>query len=268
MSHAIAIKDLVVVLKGRRILASVTAALQSGGMIALIGPNGAGKSTLLRSMAGLVASEQGEIRVDDQLLHSIDPVVRARRIAYVPQERTVAWPLPVRAVVALGRLPHQTARSIETNADRRAIDAAMAAMDVTALADRPVLDLSGGERARVLMARALAQEPGILLADEPASGLDPAHQWALFEHLAQLATHGVLVIAAMHDLTLAARFSTHIVLMDEGRIVATGTPESVLAPQTLASIYGITAETREIDGRRVIVQTGLSSQHAPRSRRS
>src|SRR5262249_13317369 len=159
----------------------------------------------------------GSLLLDGRALGDWRPLARARSLAYLPQERTTHWALSARAVVALGRLPHQPMGAGESPTDTRAIDAALAAMDIGHLAGRPVSDMSGGERARVLVARALAQEPQALLADEPAAGLDPAHQLALFHHFARLASAGRTVVVALHDLSLAARFCHRIVLMQAGR---------------------------------------------------
>jgi iron complex transport system ATP-binding protein len=257
MTGTIAIDGLSVALKGRRVLDSVTVQIKPGALIGLIGPNGAGKSTLLKTLAGLIASDAGSISLDSHVLQEIDAATRAKRIAYIPQERTLAWPLPARAIVALGRLPHQGPRTLETAEDMRAIDAAMAAMDVSAFAERPSLELSGGERARVLIARALAQESDILFADEPAAGLDPAHQFALFEHLSKLAEAGRIVVVALHDLMLAARFAPQIILMSQGRIVAAGSCASVLTAKRLSQVYGIAAQTVMVDGRPMLVPVGL-----------
>ena len=173
-------------------------------------------------MAACSAPVAGTVRADGRPLSEWDRQPFARTLAYLPQDRIVHWALTARAVVALGRLPHQPPGAGESAADARAIEAALAAMDVTHLAPRPVLEMSGGERARVLVARALAQEPAALLADEPAAGLDPAHQLALFRHFARLAAEGRTVVVALHDLSLAARFCHRIVLMHEGRVVAAG----------------------------------------------
>ena len=156
MTGAMTVDGLSVTLKRRRVLDGVTCQLPAGALIGLIGPNGAGKSTLLKTLAGLIASDAGTISLEGRALVELDPMTRAKRIAYIPQERTLTWPLPARAIVALGRLPRQGPRTLETAEDTHAIDAAMAAMDVSAFAERPSLELSGGERARVLIARALA----------------------------------------------------------------------------------------------------------------
>ncbi len=244
-------------LKGRPVLAGVDFSAQPAEVTAVIGPNGAGKSTLLRALAGLLLPTGGMVLADGRRLGEWERGALARSLAYLPQDRTVHWALTARAVVALGRLPHQPPGAGESAADTQAIDAALAAMDVTHLAPRPVLEMSGGERARVLVARALAQEPSVLLADEPAAGLDPAHQLALFAHFAALAGAGRTVVVALHDLSLAARFCHRIVLMHGGRVVATGTPQDVLTAQHLAAVYRIDARYATLDGVPIVLPVGL-----------
>jgi iron complex transport system ATP-binding protein len=237
----------------REVLRGLDVVAEPGQMTAVIGPNGAGKSTLLRVLAGLLTASAGEVTLAGRMLADVTPQARARSLAYLPQERTVHWALNARAVVALGRLPYQSMGAGESVADAHAIDAALAAMDIAALADRPVLEMSGGERARVLVARALAQEPAALLADEPAAGLDPAHQLGLFHHFAALADAGRTVVVALHDLSLAARFCHSIVLMQAGRTVAAGAPRDVLTREHLAAVYGVDARYATIDEMPVVL---------------
>jgi iron complex transport system ATP-binding protein len=246
-------RDLGVALGGRQVLRGIDFSAPAGRLTAVIGPNGAGKTTLLRALAGLLAPAAGEVALDGRPLAGWERGERARSLAYLPQERIVHWGLAVRVVVALGRLPHQPPGAGESAADRAAIDAALATMDIAHLARRSVLELSGGERARVLMARALAQEPRVLLADEPAAGLDPSHQIGLFQHLAAFARPGRAVIVALHDLSLAARFCHGIALVHEGRTFAAGTPQEVLTEAHLAAVYGIAAHLRTIDGVPVVL---------------
>jgi iron complex transport system ATP-binding protein len=250
-------QGLCVSLKGREVLRGLDLRAEPGQLTAVIGRNGAGKTTLLRVLARLVAPDAGAVLLDGTSLGGWERGRLAQAVAYLPQERLVHWALTARAVVALGRLPYQPLGARETDADRAAIDAALAAMDAADLAGRPVPELSGGERARVLIARALAQEPRVLLADEPAAGLDPAHQLTLFRHLADLATTGRTVVVAVHDLSLAARFCHSIALVHEGHVLAAGRPQDVLSPQHLAAAYGISAHVHAIDGVPVVLPVGV-----------
>jgi iron complex transport system ATP-binding protein len=236
----LAIDGLSARLGGRIVLDGVSLRVAAGECVGLIGPNGAGKSTLMRAALGLLPA-RGDRRLGDTPLDSLDPAERARRAAFLPQEREIGWPITVAALVALGRAPHRARFAPLTAADHAAVAAAMARMDVARLADRPATALSGGERARALIARALAQEAPLLLADEPAAGLDPAHQIALMETFAALATEGQAVLASLHDLGLAARWCDRLVLLDRGRVVAEGPPQGVLTPKHLAAVYGVRA---------------------------
>jgi iron complex transport system ATP-binding protein len=250
---------LTVHLQERPAVSSVSFELTAPGLVALAGPNGAGKSTLLKALAGLLPLSSGHVSLDGVAIPSWSAAERARKIAYMPQDRVVHWDLPARRVVALGRLPHRRPGAAENDVDRAAIAKALKAVDAQHLADRPVLQLSGGERARILMARALAQEARVLLADEPAAGLDPAHQWSLFETLQRVATAGVRVIVAMHDLTLISRFATEVVVLADGRTMAHGAPALVLTPSRLADVYGIHVQTLPTtNGYSLLVPTGTT----------
>ncbi|MDX2168369.1 MAG: ABC transporter ATP-binding protein [Deltaproteobacteria bacterium] len=243
-------------LRARPVLRGVEFEARPGEVTAVIGPNGAGKSTLLRVLCGLLPPTGGRVLLDSLPLAHWSRTELARRLAYVPQDRTVHWALTVRNVIALGRLPFQIAGGAQSADDDAAVEAALADMDVTTLQERPVTEISGGELARVLVARALAQRPAVLVADEPAAGLDPAHQLSLFAHFRRIAEKGCNVIVALHDLSLAARFCHKVVLLRAGAVIATGEPEKVLTSEHLASAYGVDARLRMLDGIPVVQVLG------------
>jgi iron complex transport system ATP-binding protein len=226
---------------GCSIVANVSFKLNRGEIVGLIGPNGAGKSTLLKAVVGAGPLHGGEAKLDGRAIASYEPRDRARRMAFLPQERRVEWRLPVRDVVLLGRYPHHAGFGGPTPGCRAAAARAMAQVGVEVLADRPATTLSAGERARVLLARALAVEAPLLLADEPIAALDPRHQIHVMEILRDRARAGDGVLVVLHDLALAARFMDRLILLSRGEVAADGPPEAVLSQDNLASVYGVSA---------------------------
>ena len=223
----------------KKILSDIGFIVEGGGLVGLIGPNGAGKSTLARLIAGLAKPESGKIDLDGRPLQSIGRKALAREIAYMPQGHTVHWALEVYQVVALGRLPHLGPFASVSDEDAGAIERAIDIADIRDFVDRDVTTLSGGERARVMLARALAVESPVLLVDEPIASLDPFHQIKVMHLLRSIAEQGRLVIAVLHDLSLAARFCDRLLLLGEGRLIADGTPRDVLNNLNLAETYAI-----------------------------
>jgi iron complex transport system ATP-binding protein len=226
---------------GRRIVDNASLHFSAGEFVGLIGPNGAGKSTLLKAMLGLGAKASGSVTIDGADFLALSPQERARRVAYLPQDRRVEWRLPARDIVMLGRYPHRARFGAPAEDDRAAVRRALDAVDGHAFEDRPVSVLSGGERTRILLARALAVEAPVLLADEPITALDPYHQIHVMEILRERAKAGAAVLVVLHDLALAARFMDRLVLMDGGRVAADGTPSEVLTPEILARVYRVEA---------------------------
>jgi iron complex transport system ATP-binding protein len=231
-------------LAGREVLCDVSFALPRHGLVALVGPNGAGKTTLLRALARLLPPHamRGSVRLDGADVAALTIRERARRFAYLPQGHSVSWPLPVRDIVALGRTPHgATDPARLAAADAGAVARAMQAAEVTALADRRVTELSGGERSRVALARVLAVEAPVILADEPIASLDPHYQLEVMATLRRAADHGALVVVVTHDLGLAARFADQMLVLQGGRLVAQGTPDAALTDAVLAEIFRVRA---------------------------
>lgn len=231
-------------LSGR--LNGVSAAIEPGTITAICGPNGAGKSSLLQCLGGLLAPDSGQVSFGGTDLAAMHPRTRAQTIGYLPQEGEIAWDVAVRTLVALGRLPHRDRGEVE-------VAAALAALDLDGLAERPVSRLSGGERARALLARVLAGTPRWILADEPLAALDLGHQLALLRHLRRAAEAGTGVVLVLHDLALAMNHADRVVVLDAGRIAADGTPEGALSAEAVKHVWGVPARWLGEPGARALV---------------
>lgn len=240
-----------VTLGRRRVLDGVDVRLRPGRVTAILGPNGAGKSTLLKAAAALVPLAAGSIRLDRDPVSALDPRARARLLGYLPQDGQVHWNMRAGELVALGRLPHRSPFAAPCRDDEDAVARALAATAVRDLADRPIAELSGGERARVLLARVLAGEPRWLLADEPLASLDPAHQADLLERLRAYAGEGRGVAIVLHDLVQAQRAADDALLLSDGRVAAFGPADDVLTPDNLQAVFGVRMVAAQ-DGERTL----------------
>lgn len=229
------VRDLRVERDGRRLLDAIELSLQPGQLLGLIGPNGAGKSSLLKAIAHLLPYS-GEISLGGVALGSLTPRQRALRLAYLAQGDNGSWPLRLRDFVALGRLPHPRGA-----ANALAVEEAIASMQLQALSARRIDQLSGGERARARLARALAVGSPLLLADEPVAALDPFHQLSVMQLLREQCAAGRSAIVVLHDLSLASRFCDQLLLLDQGSLVASGAPRQVLTPKHLQEVYRVQA---------------------------
>lgn len=233
-------KRITVMAGARRIVDDADLSLRPGELVVLLGPNGAGKTSLLRAALGLIPTT-GEATLGGVPVAQMPAASRARAVAYLPQARPLAWPASVRDVVALGRFAHGAASARLAPADADAVARAIERCDLAALADRATDTLSGGELARVHLARALAAEAPLIVADEPVAALDPRHQHRVMGLLRDFARGGGGALAVLHDLSLAAAYADRLVWMDEGRIAADGSVAETMTPDRIAAIYGVRA---------------------------
>jgi iron complex transport system ATP-binding protein len=250
---AVAFEQVTVEAGGRRIVDGVSFAVEPGAWVSLLGPNGAGKTTLLRVLAGL-RRFSGSVRLAGRELAELGRREAARQIALVPQTPIVPTAMSVGDYVLLGRTPHMGVLAREGLGDRAAASEALIRLELAQLADRQLGSLSGGELQRAVIARALAQSAPVLLLDEPTTALDVGHQQQVLELVDELRrADGLTVVAAMHDLTLAAQYGDRIVLVDSGRVVAEGGAREVLTEERIASLYGATVRVVHGDGAPAVV---------------
>lgn len=235
-------------------LRGLSLTLRPGEITAICGPNGAGKSTLLSCLAGLLAPGHGQVMLEGAALGAMPAEARARALGYLPQSPEVAWDVSVQTLASLGRLPWRSSAA----EDSAAINAALAALDLLAFAHRPVSQLSGGERARALLARVLAGTPRWLLADEPLANLDLAHQLALLAHMRRCAAGGMGVVLVLHDLGLAMNHADRVVVLDQGALAADGPPELALCEALLEQVWGVKARWLGDAGQRALAIQNLA----------
>ncbi|MEM9619489.1 MAG: ABC transporter ATP-binding protein [Pseudomonadota bacterium] len=238
MTALIDLENVSVLLDQRRVLNNISFHANAGEFIGLIGPNGAGKSTLLRAGAGLLPIEGGAISINGDPVNTLTPIERARKLSYLPQARPIFWSMPARTIVTLGRFAFGGAAA-PNEADDAAVTRALTDAEANHLADRPIASLSGGELARIHLARTLAGETSIILADEPIAALDPAHQLSVMGLLRAKAESGRTVIAALHELSLASRYCTRLIVLYRGSIAADGAPNDILTTALLRSVFGV-----------------------------
>lgn len=228
--------------------------LSQGELVVLLGPNGAGKTSLIRAALGLQSPSSGSATLDDIETLNLSPSQRARKIAYLPQLRPLAWPNQVRDIVSLGRFSHGAVLGKLTGSDARAVDQAIAACDLERLAHRSTDSLSGGELARVHCARAFATEAPLLIADEPTAALDPRHQFRILDLIQSYVQSGGGALLVLHDIELAARYATRLIWMKDGKVVADGPPSATLTVERLSDVYGIAAR---IENGHIIMEGAL-----------
>lgn len=231
--------NLVVTRGGKRILAHVSLHAAEPALVAVIGPNGAGKSTLLSALAGLAKPDAGDVRLDGVSVFSMERRALARVRAYLPQNARSEWPISVERVVALGLTPTLSVLGELSPDDRQRVEDALARAELLEKRAQAVTTLSGGELARAMLARAIVGHPRILIADEPIAGLDPRHALDTMSRLRELSRDNCLVIVALHDLALAARYADRLVALKDGRLVGEGAPDTVLASQMLRDVFDV-----------------------------
>lgn len=232
---------------GKRVLRNLDLSIRAGEFLGVVGPNGSGKTTLLKNMGGVLNPDNGLIYLDEEDLSSLPIKEVATKIAALQQETTVGFDFTVREVVEMGRFPHLDRFERHTDDDTQAVNKAIEVTELGKFCDRPVTQLSGGEKQRVFLALALAQEPDLLLLDEPTASLDINYQVKIMKTVKELSSEGLTVVAAIHDLNLAAQYADRVALLSGGRIEVLGSPREVLTGDNIAETFGVEVEVEDSD---------------------
>lgn len=245
----LSLTNAVVILNGVPVLNSVSFSVEPGKFVALLGPNGAGKTTAVRALLGAQALKSGTALIGAKPTANYSPRERALALSYLPQSRQLAWPICVREAVALGRFAQGGAMGRLGPLDAKAVDGALQRCDLTGFANRSVASLSGGELARVHIARALAAGTPALIADEPTAALDPRHALDVLALLQGRAREGAAVLVILHDLSLAAQFCDEVILLNQGQLIAQAPPREALTPKILGDVYRVSASWAKVGDR-------------------
>ena len=262
--QAISAQNLAYEIEGKTLLDGVDLEAERGQLVGLIGPNGAGKTTLLRTISGILRYRRGSVRLEGSDLMSLSPKDVAATLALVPQIAPYTYGFTSMELVLMGRYPHLGRFQIEGREDDRIARDAMRLTEIEQFADRTLDTLSGGERQRVFVARALAQQPRILLMDEPTANLDVLHQLKVLDLVRQLVVDGLTAVAAIHDLNMAARYCDKLVLLSGGRVLAEGSPSDVLTPETIESAFGVKSAVYQdpVTGSLAVSLIGPADEHS------
>ncbi len=237
----------------KTILHNIDFGMNAGEFIGLIGPNGSGKTTLIRSLSGMLPDNKKKVKFLGRSLADYNRKQLAKKIAYLPQGNESHWSITVENLVMLGRLPHQKQWQGSSDLDKKIVQKVLQGCGVSQFANTPVDTLSGGERARVFLSRALAVEPELLMVDEPISGLDPGYQLDVMQKFRQLSESGMGIICVIHDLTLATRYCHKLVMLSEQKIISAGKPEQVLSSENIARCYNIKVHKGEAEGHAFVI---------------
>jgi iron complex transport system ATP-binding protein len=250
--------DVTISFGGTQVVKSATLCVSPGELVAVLGANGAGKSSLIKAGLGQLPTDSGKIALNGQNPRTVSPTARARQVAYLPQSRPLAWPLSVRDIVALGRFAYGAAPGRLSAKDAAAVEVALETCDIAHLGQRATNSLSGGELARVHIARALAAGAPLLVADEPTAALDPAQAFSILQVVVDFCTKGGAALIILHDISLAARFASRIIVMKHGSIIADDAPLKALTPAILQAAFGIKAQLMAMENGPLLSIEGLS----------
>ncbi len=250
-------RNILISKNNNNIINNISLKIRPGELVGLIGPNGAGKTTLLKSLLGIVKPIEGGVYLNNLGINTLSRNYVSKHLGYLAQGAPCYWPVTVKQIVELGCLPHTYDTKKREGSISNIVAESMASTGISDLQFRKVTSLSGGERTLTMLARCLAGQAPLILADEPVTGLDPSHQIKIMQLLKNQVSSKTGVVAVLHDLNLAAKYCSRLVLMSEGKIYADGVPETVLSTQNISNVYGIKAKMQYLDGQPIILSGSI-----------